>query len=152
MRRKTINTDHTAFTVKIRVHLFLECRVVHVSRTNANAERNGLLLSLTCYVLEDCDAGIDATALLEQCSDGTTRALGRDKDDINIFRRNNFGVLLVYDRETMREIERLALGDQRSNFGPCLRLRSVRKEVHDYGPLVDSLLDGEKGLSRHLIK
>lgn len=62
------------------------------------------------------------------------------------------GIILVDNGETMREVEGLALGDQGSNLGPRLRLSGIREEVHDNCSSVDSLLDGEEGLSRYLIR
>lgn len=47
----------------------------------------------------------------------------------------------------MGEVEGLALGDQRSDLGPGLRLGGVGEQVHDDGAPVDGLWDVEEGLS-----
>lgn len=62
------------------------------------------------------------------------------------------GVFLVDDGETVREVERLALCDERRNGGPSLRLCGVRKKVHDDGSAVDGFLDGEEGFAWYLLK
>jgi hypothetical protein len=48
----------------------------------------------------------------------------------------------------VREVEGLALGDERGELGPGLGLGGVGEEVHDDGSSVDGLLDREEGLSR----
>lgn len=47
----------------------------------------------------------------------------------------------------MCEVKGLSGGDKGLDVVPRLRLGSIRKQVHDDGTLVDSLLDGEKGLT-----
>jgi len=144
---KNRNTYHATFTVEVRVDLLLKGGLVEVAGTDGNTEGNGLLLSLAGNVLPDSDGRVDATALLEESADGTTRALGGDKDDIDVLGNLNVSVLLVHNGETVREVEGLALGDKRADLGPCLGLGSIGEEVHDDGTTVNGLLDAEESLS-----
>ena len=87
---------------------------------------------------------IDAAALFEECAYGLARSLWRAKDHIDIFRRDNVGVVLVDNREPVREVEGLALLDVWFDCGPGLGLRSIGEEIHDDGSLLERLLDGEE--------
>ena len=86
---------------------------------NGNANGRGLLLGLARDVLPDSNGRVDATALLEQRADGATGALGSDEDDVDVWRGHDLRVLLVYDGEAVREVECLALGDERCQRGSC---------------------------------
>jgi hypothetical protein len=97
--------------------------------------------------LPDSNTSVDASALLEEGSDSAAGTLGSNEDNVNILGGNNVGVILVDDGETVREVESLALGDERSNGGPGLGLGSVGEEVHDDGTSVDGLLDGEESFA-----
>ena len=142
--RALSDTHHTALAIQIRVNLLLERGLIHITRANGNADGRGLLLGLARDVLPDGDRRVDATTLLEERADGATRALGRNEDDVDVRRRHDFGVLLVYDGEAVREVERLALGDERRELGPRRGLGGIRKQVHDDRPSLDRLLDREE--------
>jgi hypothetical protein len=57
--------------------------------------------------LEYGNGRVDTTTLLEESSDGTTRALWSDKDDIDISWDINLGLILENWRETMGKIKSL---------------------------------------------
>lgn len=147
--RALSNTHHTALAVQIRVDLLLERGLIHIARANGNADGCGLLPGLARDVLPDGDGRVDATALFEERADGATRALGRDEDDVDVRRRYDFGILLVYDGEAMREVERLALGDERCELRPRRGLGGIREQVHDDRASLDRLLDREERLAGH---
>jgi hypothetical protein len=50
----------------------------------------------------------------------------------------------------VREVESLALGDERREPRPRRRLCGIREQVHDDRAALDGLLNGEQRLSRHL--
>ena len=141
------STYDTTFTIEIRVDLLLKGGLVHVTRANSDTEGNGLLLGLTSDILPDSHGRVDTASLFEKSADSAARALGGDKNDIDVGGGNDVGVLLEDDGETVGEVESLALGDERGNGGPCLGLRCVGEEVHDDGALVDGLFNGEEGLA-----
>lgn len=140
-------THNTTFAIQIRVNLLLKGSLVHVPRTNRNTNRHRLLLRLARHILPHRHARVDSPALLEERPDGPPRTLRRNEDNINISRRHDVRVVLVHDGEPVREVERLALGEERCDLGPCLRLRGVREEVHDDRPAVNRFLNGEERLS-----
>ena len=141
------STYDTTFTIEIRVDLLLKGGLVHVTRANSDTEGNGLLLGLTSDILPDSHGRVDTASLFEKSADSAARALGGDKNDIDVGGGNDVGVLLEDDGETVGEVESLALGEERGNGGPCLGLRCVGEEVHDDGALVDGLFNGEEGLA-----
>ena len=61
-------------------------------------------------------------ALLEERANDAARALGGEENDVHIFWRYDLGVLFVHNGETMREVESLALGDERHELLPRRRL------------------------------
>jgi hypothetical protein len=58
----------------------------------------------------DGNRGVDTTALLEESADGASGSLGGDEDDIDVLGRDDTGVLLVDDRESVSKVKSLALG------------------------------------------
>lgn len=145
-----IDTHNTTLAVQVGVDLLLKGRLVHVARANRDAERDCLLFRLAGDVLPHSNTGVDAAALLEQGADGAARALGRDEDDVNVGRRHDVGIVLVHDGEAVREVERLALGDEGRNGGPGLRLRGVGEQIHDDSTALNGVFDREEGLTRDL--
>lgn len=145
-----MKTYDTTFTVEVRVHLLLEGGLIEVPRPNSDTESNGLLLGLSGDILPDGNTGVDTTALLEESSDGASRAFWSYEDDIDIGRGDNVGIVLVDNREAMREVKGLALGDQGCNLGPGLRLGGIGEEVHDDRSTVNCFFDWEKSFSGHL--
>jgi hypothetical protein len=147
---KEKETYHSPFTIQIRPDFLLEGGFIHVSGAHSDTESNGLLLGLTGNILPNGDARVDATTLLEKSSNSSARTFGSNKDDINIRRWDNSGIVLVDDRETVREVQCFAFGNQGSQLGPSLRLGSIRQQVHDDCTPVDSLFNREQGFSRNL--
>jgi hypothetical protein len=140
-------TYDTTLSIKVRVHLLLEGGLIHVAGTDSNTESNGLLLGMSSDVLPNRDGRIDTTTLLKESANSTARALGSDEDNINVLGGDDVGVVLEHDRETMGEVEGLALGNERCNGRPCLRLGGIGQKVHDDSTLADGLFDREKGLA-----
>lgn len=93
---------------------------------------------------------VDATALLEEGSNGLAGSLWRDEDDVDVCRRYDASVVLVDDGEAVREVEGLVFGDEGLDVVPGLRLSGVGQEVHDDGALLESFFDGEERLAGHL--
>jgi hypothetical protein len=147
---KQKETHDTTFAIQIGVDFFLESRLVHISRAYTDTEGNSLFHCFSSNVLEDSDTGVDPAAFFEKCADGPAGAFGCDEYDINIFWRDDLGVFFIHDGEAVREIECLALRDERCNGGPCLRLSSIGEKVHDDSSPVDGLLDRKQSLSWHL--
>lgn len=104
-----MDTPHQAatLTVQVGVHLLLESGLVQVSATNSDTESNCLLLGVAGYVLEDGDGGIDSAALTEKSSNGSTRALGSNEDDIDIGWDIDLGLVLENWGETVGEVKGL---------------------------------------------
>jgi hypothetical protein len=163
-----VDTAHqaTTLTVQVRVNLLLKGGLVEVTRSNTDTQSNSLLLSLASNILENGDGGVDATAVLEESSDGTARALGGNKDDINVSWDIDLGLVLEDGGETVGEVEGLcnlacghfsrafwlaylALGDLGLDGGPGLALGGITEQVHDDGTSGDGLIDLEEGLAWH---
>jgi len=104
-----VNTTHqaTTLTVKVRVDLLLESGLVEVTRADGDTESDSLLLGLAGDILVDGNGRVDTTALTEESTDGTARALGSDEDDVDIRRDLDLGLVLEDGGETVREIEGL---------------------------------------------
>lgn len=104
-----MDTTHQAatLTIQVGVNLLLESRLVQVSTTNSDTKSNCLLLGVASYVLEDSNGGIDSTTLSEKSSNGSTRALRSNEDDINIGWDIDFGLVLEDWGETVGEVKSL---------------------------------------------
>lgn len=102
-----MNTTHqaTSLSVEIRVDLLLECSLVEVATADSNTKGNSLLFGLASDILEDSNGGVDTTALAEETSDGSARALGGDEDDINVGGNIDLGELLEDRGEAVGEVE-----------------------------------------------
>ena len=152
-RRHEVNnekTHHTTLAVQVGVHLLLESGLIHVTGANGDTNSDGLLLSLASNVLPNSNGRVDTAAFLEESTDSAAGTLRGNEDDVDVFRRNDVGVVLVDDRETVGEVEGLALGDEGRDLGPCLRLGGVGEQVHDDGSTLDGLLNGEESLTGDL--
>lgn len=101
-----MDTAHEAatLTIQVGVDLLLESGLVHVSRAHSNTESHSLFLSLAGNILEDGDGGVDSAALAEECADSTARALGCDKNDVNVGGYFDLGEVLEDGREAVREV------------------------------------------------
>ena len=144
---KNERTYNTTLAIEIGIYLLLKGGLVHVPRADGNTEGDSLLLGLSGNILPHGDGRVDATSLLKESADGTSRTLGGDKDNIHIFGRDDVGIVLKHDGETMGEVEGLSLGNEGCDRWPCLRLGGIGQKVHDDSTLVDGLLDGEKSLA-----
>ena len=107
-------------------------------------------LSLNVYCTEIWNAHVDTATLFEERSDSSARAFWCDKDNVNVLWWNDACVILVDDRETVREVKGLLLGEVWLHHFPLSRLGSVGKQVHDDGTLLESLFDGEEVLALNL--
>ena len=145
-----LSTHHAALAIQVRVDLLLERGLVHIARADSDAEGSGLLLRLARDVLPHGNGRIDATALFEKRADGAARALGGNEDDVDVRWGNDLGILFIHDGEAVREVESLALGDERRELRPGRRLCGIREQVHDNRATIDGFLNGEQRLSRHL--
>ena len=135
--------DAYALAHQVRVNLLLEGGLVEVTGANSNTEGNGLLLGLTGDILPDSDGRVDTLAGLEQRADSAARAFRSDKDDIDIGGHLDLGEVPEHRRETVREVEGLAL-ELGLDGGPGLRLGGVREEVHDDGSAGDGIIHLEE--------
>src|SRR5947209_8822539 len=94
-------------------------------------------------------AAVDALALKEKPAHRRPGALGSDQDHIDVPGRNDAGLVAVGDAEAVREVKRLAGGQQRLEGRPLFLLAGVGKQVlHDRAPL-GRLLQRKKGLARY---
>jgi len=107
--KHTVDTTHqaTSLTVKVRVHLLLKGGLIEVSGADGYTESDGLLLGLTCDVLEDGDGAVDATALTEKRAHSAAGTLGRDEDNIDVGGHVDFCEVLEDGGETVGEVESL---------------------------------------------
>ena len=92
MRRRSAGTHHTALSVEIRVHLFLKCRLVQISRSDSNTNGDGLLLGLAGDILVYCNGRVDSSTFEVEGSDGSAGSLGSDEDHIDVFGRDDLGL------------------------------------------------------------
>jgi hypothetical protein len=112
--------------------------------------------------LVDGDGGVDSTALAEESSHSSARALRGNEDNVDVLGHIDLSLVLEDGGETVGEVESLcqlagivagnashylSLGDLRLDSGPGLRLGSVTEQVHDDGTLGDGLIDIEEVLS-----
>lgn len=104
-----MDTTHQAatLTVEVRVDLLLEGGLVKVAGADGDTEGDGLLLSLASDVLVDGEGGVDTTALTEEGSDGSARALGGAEDDVDVGGDLDLGEVLEDGGETVGEVEGL---------------------------------------------
>lgn len=104
-----MDTAHEAatLTVEVRVDLLLEGGLVEVAGADGDTKSDGLLLSLTSDVLVDGERGVDTTALTEEGSDGSARALGGAEDDVDVGGNLNLGEVLEDGGETVGEVKGL---------------------------------------------
>ena len=104
-----MDTAHEAatLTVEVRVDLLLEGGLVEVAGADGDTKSDGLLLSLTSDVLVDGERGVDTTALTEEGSDGSARALGGTEDDVDVAGNLNLGEVLEDGGETVGEVKGL---------------------------------------------
>lgn len=123
----TVDTTHQAatLTVKVRVDLLLKGGLVEVAGADGDTKGNSLLLGLASDVLEDGEGGVDATALTEQGSDGSARALGSAEDDIDVGGDLDLGEVLEDGGEAVGEVKGLRKGFSRSALGIRVYLRLV---------------------------
>lgn len=164
----TVDTAHqaTTLTVEIGDDLLLEGGLVEVARADGNTKGDSLLLGLTSDILVDGERGVDTTALTEEGSDGSARALGSAEDDVNVGGNLDVGAVLEDGGETVGEVKGLnrmsalilgepsgigssylALDELGLDGGPSLGLGSIGEEVHDNGTSADGLIDLEEVLA-----
>jgi hypothetical protein len=126
-KEHSLNTTHetTPFTVQVTVDFLLKGGLVKVSGTDCHAESDGFFFRFTGDVLEDSERGVDTSAFFKERADGTAGTLGGDEDNVNVRGRNNAGEVLVDNGKPVREVEGLALGEERLDFGPRLTLSSI---------------------------
>lgn len=108
-KEHAVDTTHQAatLTVKVRVDLLLKGGLVEVAGADGDTEGDGLLLSLASDVLVDGEGGVDTTALTEEGSDGSARALGGAEDDVDVGGDLDLGEVLEDGGETVGEVEGL---------------------------------------------
>lgn len=104
-----MDTAHEAatLTVEVRVDLLLEGGLVEVAGADGDTKSDGLLLGLASDVLVDSERGVDTTALTEEGSDGSARALGGAEDDVDVGGNLNLGEVLEDGGETVGEVKGL---------------------------------------------
>ena len=82
----SVDTSHqtSTFTVQIAVDFLLKGGLVKISGSDGDTQCHSLFFGLTGNVLEDRDGGVDASAFLEEGSDGTAGTFGGDEDDVDV--------------------------------------------------------------------
>src|SRR6478672_11688113 len=93
--------EGSTFAGKVTVHFFAEVGLEQVTATNSNTEGNYSFLSTTGCILENGVAGIEATALQEHPAQGGTGSFWSNQEHVNVFRRNDTGLLVKRNTETM---------------------------------------------------
>jgi hypothetical protein len=135
-------------THQVGVDLLLEGGLVEVSRADSDTEGNSLLLGLAGDILPHGDGGVDTLASLEEGADGAAGSLGGDQDDIDVGGDLDLGQVLEHGRETVREVEGLAL-ELGLDGGPGLGLGGVGEKVHHDGTTGNGLVNVEQVLAGH---
>lgn len=104
-----MDTTHEAatLTVKVRVDLLLKGGLVEVAGTDGDTKGDGLLLGLASDVLVDGERGVDTTALTEERSDGSARALGGTENDVDVGGNLDLGEVFEDGGETVGEVKGL---------------------------------------------
>jgi hypothetical protein len=85
-------THDTSLSVQVREDLLLEGRLIHVPRTDGNTDGAGLLKGLAGNVLPDGNGRVDSSTLLEESSDGSSRTLGGNEDDVDVLGGDDTGL------------------------------------------------------------
>lgn len=108
-KEHTVDTTHEAatLTVEVGVDLLLKGGLVEVAGADGDTKSDGLLLSLASDVLVDGERGVDTTALTEEGSDGSARALGGTEDDVDVGGNLDLGEVLEDGGETVGEVKGL---------------------------------------------
>lgn len=106
-----MDTTHQASTlaVQVGVDFLLESCLVEITATNSNTQSLSFLESLSSDVLEDGNGRVDTTTLLEEGSNGSSRALWSNKDNIDVSWNVNLGEVFEYWGESVGEIQSLVL-------------------------------------------
>src|ERR1051325_2745699 len=136
--------ENAAFAGEVAENLFLEGRLEQVAGADGDAGRETAIEGPAGRVLMN---GVDALAFEEEPAHGSPRAFRGDEDDVDVRRRDDAGLVLVDDREAVREVEGLALGKQRLELGPLVLLTGVGEEVLDDGAARGRFLPGEGRLA-----
>ena len=100
--------QHAAFAGEIAVDFLLEGGGEEIAGADGDAEGKGAFLGPSGGILEDGKAGVDAAAVQEVQAHVAARALGRHQDDVDVFRRNDLGLLFVDNGKAVGEIEGIA--------------------------------------------
>src|SRR5262249_46282096 len=114
--------EYAALAGQVAEDLILEGRLEQVARANGNAGRQAAVAGPAGGILVDGKASVDAPAFEEQPADRRAGALRRDEDHVDVLRRHHTGLVGIDDRETVREVERLAPGEMRLDGRPLLLL------------------------------
>jgi len=93
----------------------------------------------------DGEAGVDAFAAEEVAADVEAGAFRGNEDDVDVFRRNDLGKVVVDDGEAVRKVEGVAFVEVALDLRPADFLRGVGKQVLDDRALLDGFFDLEEG-------
>ena len=141
--------EDTAFADEVTVGFVWERGREEVAGTDGNADGETAFLSAAGGVLEHGEAGVDAGAAEEIAADIEAGTFRRDHDDVHILRRNDAGLLVVGDREAVREIERVTGFEIGFDGRPDDALGGVGDEEFDDGAALDGFGHREEGLAGH---
>ena len=120
-----------------------------VAGADADANGQAAFLGAAGGVLADGEARVDAGAGKEVAADGGAGALGRDHDDIHVPGRNDARLVLVGNREAMREVECVPGFQVFLHHWPDSALGGIGdKHLDDRAP-ADALVNLEQGFARH---
>src|SRR5580698_7791211 len=106
----SLNGAHegAAFTGQIAIYFFSKVGLKKISAANSDPEGDDAVLCLPGGVLEDGIATIETTALEEHPSERSTGPFGRDKKNVDVFRRDDAGLFVEGDAESMGEVKGFA--------------------------------------------
>ena len=130
-------------------HFFFEGGREEIARADTDTESHTAFFGVAGRVLMNRKAGVDARAAEEVAANVEAGTFRSNEDYIHVFRRNDFGEIVINDRETVAEVEGVARIQIAFDLRPADFLRSIRQEVLNNGTLLNGFFDFEERFARH---